>query len=143
MPLLQGWLVPFPDLQGTWQGEIRTTGKDLHGDPNGTPIPVILVIKQDYSSLSCTMHTITSESRSTAAQLSHDLDGTIRMAYNYTNRPKAVVRDQIPMHDGAAILRLVLHPKRCLEGEYWTNRRSIGDISVKFRSRLLLEEFPI
>jgi hypothetical protein len=143
MPLLQGWLVPFPDLQGTWQGEIRTTWKDPQSGPNGAPIPVILVIKQDYSSLSCTMHTITSDSRSTAARLSHDLDGTIRLTYNYTNRPKAVVRDQIPMHDGAAILRLVLRPKRCLEGEYWTNRRSIGDISVKFRSRLLLEEFPI
>ena len=46
MPILQGWLVPFPDLQGTWQGEIRTTWKDSDAGPNGSPIPVILVIKQ-------------------------------------------------------------------------------------------------
>jgi SMODS-associating 2TM, beta-strand rich effector domain len=143
IPLLQGWLVPYPDLQGTWQGEIRTTWRDAENGISGTPIPVILVIRQTFSSLSCTMHTITSDSRSTAAQLSHDPDGTIRLTYNYTNRPRAVVRDQIPMHDGAAILRLVLRPKRCLEGEYWTNRRSIGDISVKFRSRTLLEDFPV
>src|SRR5258707_7441190 len=89
MPLLQGWLVPFPDLQGTWQGEIRTTWKDPQSGPNGAPIPVILVIKQDYSSLSCTMHTITSDSRSNAARLSYDLDGTIRLTNNYTKPPNA------------------------------------------------------
>src|SRR2546423_114233 len=142
LPLLQGWVVPLPDLQGTWQGEIRTTWNDPQTGPNGGPIPVILVIKQTYSSLSCTMHTLNAESRSTAAQLSIDADGIVRLTYNYTNRPRATIRDQIPMHDGAAILRLVLRPKRCLEGEYWTNRRSIGDISVKFRSRTMLEEFP-
>jgi hypothetical protein len=27
LPVLQGWLVPFPDLQGTWQGELRSTWK--------------------------------------------------------------------------------------------------------------------
>jgi SMODS-associating 2TM, beta-strand rich effector domain len=142
MPLLRGWLVPFPDLQGTWQGEIITTWKDPQIGPSGGPIPVILVIRQNFSSIWCTMHSINSDSRSTAAQLNFDADGTVRLTYNYTNRPKATVRDQMAMHDGAAILRLVLRPRRTLEGEYWTNRRSIGDISVKFRSRALLEEVP-
>jgi len=143
IPLLQGWLVPFPDLQGTWQGEIRTAWKDPKTGRNGAPIPVVLVIKQNFIAITCTMHTINSDSYSTAAQLSQDADGTLRLTYNYTNRPKATVRDRIAMHDGAAILRLVLHPKRCLEGEYWTNRQTMGDICVKFRSRTLLEESTV
>ena len=28
---LQGWLVPFPDLNGTWQGTIQTNWKDASG----------------------------------------------------------------------------------------------------------------
>ena len=111
MPALQGWLVPFPDLQGTWQGEVRSTGSDA--DPS-VPVPVVLVIKQTLSSMSVTMHTITSDSYSTTAQLSRNADGTLRLTYNYTNRPKAAVRDRW-RHDGALRLRYagaLLHRER-------------------------------
>jgi len=141
MPALQGWLVPYPDLQGTWQGEVRLAGKDSDSDPS-VAVPVVLVIKQTLASLSITMHTITSDSYSTAAQFSRNADGTLRLTYNYTNRPKAAVRDRFTIHDGAAILRVVLRPKRVLEGEYWTNHRTMGSISVRFRSRNLMEGFP-
>lgn len=141
MPVWQGWLVPYPDLQGTWQGEVRLAGKDPDSGLS-VPVPVVLVIKQTLSSLSVTMHTITSDSYSNAAQFNRNADGTLRLTYNYTNRPKAAVRDRFTIHDGAAILRVLLHPKRCLEGEYWTNRRTMGSISVRFRSRRLMEGFP-
>src|SRR4030042_1801457 len=42
---LQGWLIPFPDLNGTWQGEIQSNWKDAEGKTLG-PIPAILTIKQ-------------------------------------------------------------------------------------------------
>ncbi len=141
-PLLQGWLVPFPNLQGTWQGEIKSTWRDPKTDQELPPLPVILVIKQSFLSISCAMHTRESESYSTAAQLSRDEDGTLRLSFNYTNRPRATVRDRIAIHDGAAILRIVGGPRPLLEGEYWTSRRTTGDISVKFRSRALLEDLP-
>lgn len=142
LPFLQGWLVPFPNLQGTWQGEIRSTWRDPKTDQSLAPIPVILVIKQSFLSISCAMHTKESDSNSIAAQISHDEDGTLRLSFNYTNRPKATVRDRIAMHDGAAMLRIVGGPRGLLEGEYWTSRRTTGDISLKFRSRALLEDFP-
>jgi hypothetical protein len=141
MPVLQGWLVPYPDLQGTWQGEVKVAGKGADSGPS-TAVPVVLVIKQTLSSLSVTMHTITSDSYSTAAQFSRNADGTLRLTYSYTNRPKAAVRDRFTIHDGAAILRVVVRPKRYLEGEYWTNHRTMGSISVRFRSRNLMEGFP-
>ena len=142
LPLLQGWLVPFPDLEGTWQGEIRSTWRDPKSDQQLPPLPVILVIKQSFLSISCAMHAIESDSYSTAAQFSQDDDGTLRLSFNYTNRPKATVRDRIAIHDGAAILRIVGRRRRTLEGEYWTSRRTTGDISLKFSSRELMEDIP-
>jgi SMODS-associating 2TM, beta-strand rich effector domain len=118
LPLLQGWLVPFPDLEGTWQGEVRSTWRDPKSDQQLPPLPVILTIKQSFLSISCAMHAIESDSYSTAAQISQDDDGTLRLSFNYTNRPKATVRDRIAIHDGAAILKIVGRRRRTLEGEY-------------------------
>ena len=142
VPLLQGWLVPFPNLQGTWPGEIRSTWRDPKTDQSLPPIPVILVIKQSFLSISCAMHTRESDSYSHAAQISQDEDGTLRLSFNYTNRPRATARDRIAIHDGAAILRIVGGPNPLLEGEYWTSRRTTGDISLRFGSRALLEDLP-
>ena len=60
---LQGWLVPFPDLNGTWQGHIQTNWKDTEGNTPG-PIPTILTIKQTFGRISCVMRTGEMESHS-------------------------------------------------------------------------------
>lgn len=53
---LQGWLIPFPDLNGTWQGHIQTNWKDAEGN-TPSPIPAILTIKQSFGRMSCVMRT--------------------------------------------------------------------------------------
>jgi hypothetical protein len=142
LPIFQGWLVPFPDLQGTWQGELRSTWKDPATGHVIPPVPATLVIKQSFSSISCVLYTGESDSYSTAAQISRDDDsGILRLSYNYTNRPKATIRDRSTIHDGAALLRIISKPDRALEGEYWTSRCTTGDVSLKFQSRELLETF--
>ncbi|MCI0365724.1 MAG: hypothetical protein L0219_17835 [Phycisphaerales bacterium] len=60
---LQGWLVPFPNLNGTWEGRIHSNWKDAQGKKPG-PIPVILTIKQSFNRLSCVMRTVEMESHS-------------------------------------------------------------------------------
>lgn len=140
LPFLQGWLVQLPDLQGTWQGEVRSTWRDSGGHEL-PPIPAILVIKQTFLSINCALHARDSDSYSTAAQVNRDDSGTLRLTFNYTNRPKAVLRDRIPIHDGAAILRITGHGRHLsLEGEYWTNRNTRGDMLVRFHSREILED---
>jgi predicted pore-forming effector associated with SMODS systems len=140
LPMLQGWLVPFPDLQGIWQGEIRSTWTDPKENRALRPIPAIFVIKQDFLSISCTMHTKESDSYSSAALISRDDEsGRLRLSFNYTNKPRATVRDHMAIHYGAAVLQIGNGPKRALEGEYWTSRRTTGEISLKFRSRVLSE----
>ena len=141
-PLFRGWLVPLPDLQGTWEGRVESTWSGPKGEQPAKPMPAILVIKQTFSTISCVMYTEESTSYSNAAQISRDNDsGTLRLSYNYTSRPKAKLRDRSEIHDGAAILRIVTEPQRALEGEYWTSRKTTGDMRLTFKSRELAGGF--
>jgi hypothetical protein len=143
LPILQGWLVPFPDLQGTWEGELKSTWKDPKTGEVIAAIPVTLTITQTFSSVSCALFTRESESFSTTAQISREDDsGALYLNFNYTNRPRATIRDRSAIHDGAARLRIITAPtNRLLEGEYWTGRCTTGDISVKFCSKELAQKF--
>ena len=140
---LQSWLVPFPNLQGTWQGTLQSTW--VHPDTGRTPppIPFILVIKQTFSSISCVLYTEESSSYSSAALLSEEDDSGIkRLSYVYTNTPELTARGRSPIHDGAAILRIITNPERQLRGEYWTNRKTTGEMELTYRTKQLLEAFP-
>jgi len=139
--LFQGWLVPFPDLQGTWDGELKSTWKDATGRTIPA-IPATLVIRQTFSSVNCALFTQESESYSAAAQINRDDEsGTLYLNYNYSNRPKATIRDRSAIHDGAARLRVIETPNRKLEGEYWTGRCTVGEMSFSFRTRKLVDTF--
>jgi len=142
LSLLQGWLVPFPDLQGTWEGTLQTTWKDADGN-TPAPIPLLLVIRQSFDSINCVMHTKESSSVSNAALLSEDIGSGLHcLSYNYTNKPDAAIRGRSAVHDGAALLTVIKKPVKMLKGEYWTNRKTTGSIKLKFKSRELKECFP-
>ena len=140
LKIFRGWLVPLPDLQGTWKGVLQSTWIDPVTNQKVKPIEVTLVIKQTFSTISCVMFTPESDSFSTTAQINEDDNsGIFRLTYNYTNRSKANVRDRSEIHDGAAILKFIATPEKSLEGEYWTSRKTTGDISIKFVSRKMAE----
>ncbi|GAG18498.1 unnamed protein product, partial [marine sediment metagenome] len=115
---LQGWLIPFPDLNGTWQGDIQTTWKDAEGNTPG-PIPTILTIKQSFGRLSCVMRTGEMESHSYLEGFCIDRDAQVRrLCYSYTSKPKAALRERSTPHDGTILLNIIGKPVRKLEGEY-------------------------
>jgi hypothetical protein len=139
---IQGWLIKIPDLQGTWRGELKSDWINPETNQGIAPIPVVLVIKQTFSSIKCTLMTKESLSYSTTADINTAQHGDdLYLTYNYTNRPKATIRDRSAIHDGASILKIISNPKKCLEGEYWTSRKTRGEISLSFDSRDLLEKF--
>ena len=144
LPILQGWLIRYPDLQGTWQGNLQTTWKNLETGEIPGPIPMILVIKQSFDTISCVMHTQESTSYSNASMLSEDDESGIqRISYNYTNTPDTTIRGRSAIHYGAAILRIVKEGKKyTLTGEYWTSRSTAGNISLTLRSKELFGAFP-
>ena len=143
-PIFKGWLVPFPDLEGTWKGTFQSTWIDPGSDQKIPAKAITLVIKQTFSSISCVIYTDESDSYSTTAQINEDDEsGVFRLSYNYINRSRANVRDRSAIHDGAAILKVILEPNKKLEGEYWTSRKTTGDISVEFISRKLTQTFEL
>lgn len=141
--MFQGWLVPFPVLTGTWEGELRSTWVDSATSKPPDPIPVVLVIKQSFLTISATMHSHDMESRSFAAEFLIDRDtGSKRLVYTYTSTPKVALRNKSRVHDGTALLTIKDEPERKLDGEYWTNRESTGDINLRYRTHKILEDLP-
>lgn len=63
-PIFKNWLVPFPNLNGTWKGHIHTTWTDPETGERPRPIPTILTIKQSFLNISCVMRTAEMTSRS-------------------------------------------------------------------------------
>jgi hypothetical protein len=140
----RGWLVPFPDLEGTWAGTIQSTWRDASKKSAPPPIPVLLVIRQTFSSISCVMYSNESTSSGCAAQMTGEASSEQpRLSFIYSNQPRPTVRDRSEIHDGAAILRVAMRPKRILEGKYWTDRKTTGEIHVLFKSRRLAGHFSM
>lgn len=139
---LQGWLVPFPDLNGTWQGHLQTNWKDAEGKTPG-PIPTMLTIKQTFLRMSCVMRTGEMESHSYLEGFCIDKDAQIRrLCYSYTSKPKSTLRSRSTPHDGTMLFNIIGNPVRKLEGEYWTQRQTNGTIGLTLRDKKLLDELP-
>jgi hypothetical protein len=139
--IFQGWLVKVPDLQGTWKGTITSTWTNPETNRKPDPISAILYIRQTFDKIDCFLYTKESSSYSMAAEINVDQSGNLYLSYNYTNRPLASVRERSEIHDGAAILQIIRNPDRSLEGEYWTSRKSTGDMKFKFESKSITEKF--
>jgi hypothetical protein len=141
--MFRGWLVPFPDLNGTWEGVIETTWENPETGKIPGPIPVILSIKQSFVRISCVMRTAEMTSHSFLADFWLNGDEQIRMlGYSYRSDPLPSVRDRSHLHNGTVLFQLVGDPVVKLNGSYWTSRNSAGEIHLTFRERNCLEEFP-
>jgi hypothetical protein len=139
---LQGWLVPFPDLNGTWQGHIQTNWKDAEGKTPG-PMPAMLTIKQTFGRISCVMRTGEMESHSYVEGFCIDKEAQIRrLCYSYMSKPKSALRSRSTPHDGTMLFNIIGNPVRKLEGEYWTQRQTTGTVTLTLRANELLDELP-
>lgn len=140
--LLQGWLVPFPDLNGTWQGLLQTNWRDTDGK-SPDPIPVMLTIKQTFCQISCVLRTAEMESQSYIGGFCIDREAQARkLCYTYTSKPKVTLRDRSTPHDGTILLNIIGTPVNKLEGEYWTQRKTAGTVTLTYKMRKLLDEIP-
>lgn len=140
---LQGWLVLIPNLNGTWEGIIQTNWENAETNERPGPIPVILTVKQSLTHISCVMRTAEMTSYSIAEDFKLDKDRQIKqLAYIYTSKPLLAVADRSTPHDGAIIFDIVGKPVNKLKGQYWTARKSTGEITLTFREEKLLDEMP-
>jgi hypothetical protein len=142
-PVCQRWLVPFPDLQGTWVGEVVSTWQDPTTGKRRGSIPVALSVKQSFTAISCVMYSEEMTSESHAAEFLLDPHTHVRkLVYSYVSTPKPGVRERSEIHNGTALLEIVLEPERELRGSYWNDRKSTGEITLRFRQKGLIQGYP-
>jgi hypothetical protein len=124
--IFQGWLVPFPCLSGKWEGEIKST----YNSENNS-ISVRVVIKHHFFIIQIKIKTNESSSISTCGSFDIDEDRGLRQViYSYQNNPKAIVRGRSEIHYGTTRLE-INDDANVLEGEYWTSRKTTGDIILR------------
>jgi len=122
------WLVPFPDLSGNWNCELKPNCNERKFDS----IPAKIKIKQSFFNILIEIKT--NESSSISVSESFDIDkdrGYQRLVYSYVNTPKMNVRKGSPMHYGTAILEFDGFYVEEMEGQYWTDRETTGVVSLK------------
>lgn len=121
-----------PVLRGTWHGELASqwvnpqTGRGISPDPD-----VFLAVRQKFWSVSVRLITKESKSQSLTASLRDTGDGVFELAYVYSNTPRASVRDRSEVHYGAVVLDAPVDRAAGLEGHYFTDRNSRGE--MRFR----------
>ena len=130
-----------PVLLGTWRGELLSTWKDASGQSVG-PIPVFIVVRQMATAISITLLSKESRSWSVTGAMNRARDGQYEITWAYRNEPLASLAQRSGMHYGAAIIAGVSrrHPER-LQGKYWTDRNTNGDLRLTNHSEELVDSF--
>ncbi len=144
LPFFKNWLVPFPNLNGTWKGHIHTTWTDPKTGERPGPIPAILTIKQSYLNISCVMRTAEMTSRSLTSSFVLDKENQLeRLVYTYDSNPIETVKERSPQHCGTMSFNIVKDQKKDqLSGGYWTGRKTTGDIEMNFWKKERINSFP-
>lgn len=136
------WLArkTFPDLNGTWKGTLVSTWCDPITGQAKPPIPTTIWIRQTPLSMSVKLHTgeSTSHSMHCILEANHEA-GRFRVWYSYDNRPRAELAPVSGQHQGFAWLEndVDTAPDQ-LFGQYYTSRRTTGDMTLRRVSRKLL-----
>lgn len=118
-----------PLIAGTWRGEMVSQ----YVRPDGTKVPLIptvLYISQTASKVTVTLFTGESKSVSDRVNLIRDSDGIWQLSWQYVNTPRPEVRDRSEPHRGAAQVDIGSQPGEGLQGSYFTDRPTRGELHL-------------
>lgn len=134
---LQLGLFPMPDIRGTWLVRLRPEAP-WNNPPERQ---AYMVIRQTYSSVTLRFYTAESASESITARVMRAEDGTFSLAAVYRNTPRLPFRKDSPIHLGALKLDIQGDPPTALSGQYWTDRKSQGELLLSDRKWHLASSF--
>jgi len=134
--LLPQSVVKHPKVRGTWKATLE------YEWPSGTrkTKDCYLVIQQTFSQLSVVGLFDISRSRSTAADITKT-DGSYELWYVYWSEANPLERGGNPPHRGAMNLTVSFHPRIALEGQYWTDRKTVGLVRTSGHSKKLFNSY--
>jgi hypothetical protein len=134
--------VIFPDLQGTYKGTLNYTWGDEQGQReidiviDQTLINTQVFLKSHGKSLSDSI---------VCAEIKREKNGNWKIYYAYFNENRDPAAENSGDHYGFAALNIVIANDITLSGRYFTDRKTLGSISVKRVSRETAKDrdFPI
>lgn len=139
--IFRKWLVLFPNLGGTWIGEIQSDYIDPKTNKQIKPIPCMSIVVHRFNQINFKIKTIESESISFSEQLQFDKTShSKRITFSYVNDPNLLLDYRSDSHKGTTILKLVGEDK--MEGYYFTSRGTKGLIILRRYSKKMLDELP-
>lgn len=115
------------DLRGTWKGTLTIHWVDPATGASPAPKPAYLVVRQSSSTVSITMFTDESRSRSSLGNVSTH-DELPSLDYMYFNRPRNAIEARSRRHSGSTALYIIGNPVTRMTGHYWTDRDTRGDL---------------
>lgn len=130
-PFLHPWFVHVPNVRGTWKGEIASLWVDPETGARPAAIPCFISIRQSFSSIQIRLMTSESSSNLLSGSLAAASDGTFELTGVYRNTPRLAVRSRSPIHHGALRLQVIGSPPTEMEGDYWTDRDSKGELRFR------------
>ena len=111
-----------PCISGRWVGKLKSSYED------GTEKEITLTIKQRFSSCKVYIETNEINSETIASGYWYKEGLQYYLLYSYNTKPKKSINDKNPMQYGTTKIRM---EKDVIYGEYWTNRRTIGNFVLK------------
>jgi hypothetical protein len=128
-------------VRGTWQGTLTSFWVDPTTGASPPPKTVYLVIHQTATLVTIKLFTDESRSTSTLAAVSA-VDSAWTLAYLYLNRPDMHAEHRSRMHHGSTVLDVSGSPATRLNGRYWTDRDSKGQLEFTKRDHKLADDYP-
>lgn len=129
-----------PNLRGTWRGHLASNWIDPETEKGVDP-EVYLVVRQTFWSVTANLITKESKSCSTTATIEDDGCGQHQLVAQYRNTPRASVRERSEVHHGSFKLDIAGEPVEQMEGYYWTDRMTRGELDFDRHSPKFVESY--
>jgi hypothetical protein len=139
--IFRRWLNKRPNLRGTWKGVVHSNWIDPDTEKGRGPIDVYLVIRQTFTTIDVRLFSEESSSVSLSGHIFTDAAGVCTIAVAYRNTPRILKRGRSPINHGGMLLSLVGQPVHKLDGEYWTDRGTHGEITLNVHSKATAHDF--
>jgi hypothetical protein len=125
----------MPDVRGTWKAELNSFWIDPKTGKQRGKIEVYLVFRQTFSSLDIRLFSAESSSVSLSASVVTDGEGVHTVATTYRNEPSLAHLPHSPISQGGMFLNVRGEKVvKQIDGKYWTDRQSMGEIKMTERS---------
>lgn len=130
-----------PDLRGTWRGRLESNYRDPATNQTKPPIEIYMVIRQTYSTIDLRMFSIESSSVCLSGSFHADNVDLYTLACTYRTTPTVLLRKKSPISHGGLLLNIRGVPTHQLDGEYWTDRSTAGEVVFASRTKEIAHDF--